>query len=174
MPKRGTVLEIGAGTGQHAVHFATHLPELHWIASDLDRNHPGIAAWIGHAGLANLDGPVELDAARGPWPEEPVDAVFSANTAHIMHWPEVEAMIAGVGRTLKPGGVFCLYGPFRYGGKHTSESNERFDAQLRDGDPGMGIRDRHAIERLAEAAGLALEEDVAMPANNRTLVFRRR
>lgn len=173
LPRVGRVLEIGSGTGQHAVWFATHLPDLHWIASDRADNHPGIRAWIGHAGPPNLSGPETLDVTQADWPVDSVDAVFSANTAHIMHWDEVEAMIAGVGRVLNPGGTFCLYGPFRYGENHTAESNERFDASLRAEDPGMGIRDRHEIERLAWEAGMRLEDDETMPANNRTLVFRR-
>lgn len=173
-PREGRVLEIGAGTGQHAVHFASHLSGLEWIASDRIEHHPGIGAWVAHAGPPNISGPVELDVTQSRWPVDRVDAVFSANTAHIMHWPEVKAMIAGVGRILKPGGVFCLYGPFRYGDDHTSASNERFDARLKSEDPGMGIRDRYDIERLARDAGMALSDDVAMPANNRTLVFTRR
>lgn len=171
LPRRGTVLEIGAGTGQHAAHFARHLPHLTWLASDRPDNHPAIRAWIEHEDLPNLHGPVALEVTSGEWPGEAVAAVFSANTAHIMHWHEVEAMIAGVGRILEPEGCFCLYGPFRYGDIHTAKSNERFDAQLRGEDPGKGIRDRHEIESLADASGLALVEDVAMPANNRTLVF---
>lgn len=171
LPPRATVLEIGAGTGQHAVHFAGHLPGLTWIASDRLDNHAAIRAWIQHEALPNVRGPVALDVTGDEWPEAPLDAVFSANTAHIMHWSEVEAMFTGVGRALKPGGTFCLYGPFRYGETHVSESNQRFDDQLRAEDPGMGIRDRHAIERLADTVGLALVEDIAMPANNRTLVF---
>lgn len=173
LPRQGRVLEIGSGTGEHAVWFATHLPGLEWVASDRAENHPGIRAWIEHAGPPNLKGPETLDVAQEEWPVTEVDAVFSANTAHIMHFDEVEAMVAGVGRVLKSGGVFCLYGPFRYGGRHTADSNQRFDAQLRAEDPGMGIRDRHGIERLAWRAGLRLEDDEAMPANNRTLVFRR-
>lgn len=174
LPARGTVLEIGAGTGQHAVHFAAHLPGLEWIASDRPENHPGIRAWVEHAGPPNLAGPVELEVTQGRWPVDRVDAVFSANTAHIMHWPEVRAMVRGVGRILGPGGVFCLYGPFRYGDRHTAASNERFDSQLRSEDPGMGIRDRYEIERLASDARLDLTADEAMPANNRTLIFTHR
>lgn len=173
LPRAGSVLEIGSGTGQHAAWFAARLPALEWIASDRAENHPGIRAWIEHAGLPNLSGPETLDVAQPDWPVSRVDAVFSANTAHIMHWREVEAMIAGVGCIVEAGGVFCLYGPFRYGHRHTAESNERFDAHLRSEDPGMGIRDRHEIERLAWEAGMRLEDDEAMPANNRTLVFRR-
>lgn len=170
-PSHGTVLEIGAGTGQHAVHFAGALPRLTWVASDRPENHEGIRAWIEHARLPNLRGPEHLDVTQPEWPLPRAHAVFSANTSHIMHWGEVEAMIAGVGRLLEPGGVFCLYGPFHYGGEHTSDSNARFDVQLRAEDPGMGVRDAREIGRLARAAGLSLREDRAMPANNRTLVL---
>lgn len=173
LPARGTVLEIGAGTGQHAAWFAAALPHLRWIASDRSDNHPAISAWVEHAELPNLEGPVELDVAGADWPSYQVEAVFSANTAHIMHWAEVKAMVTGVARVLRPDGVFCLYGPFRYGDEHISASNERFDARLRTEDAGMGIRDRHEIEALAGNAGMSLEDDVAMPANNRTLIFRR-
>lgn len=173
LPREGRVLEIGSGTGQHAVWFAWHLPQLQWIASDRAENHPGIRAWIEQAELPNLSGPETLDVTQPEWPIDTVNAVFSANTAHIMHFHEVKAMIAGVGRILEADGVFCLYGPFRYGDEHTAVSNERFDASLKAEDPGMGIRDRHQIEQLAHEAGMALEDDQAMPANNRTLVFRR-
>lgn len=173
LPRTGRVLEIGSGTGQHAVWFAKHLPDLHWTASDRAENHPGIRAWIEHAGLPNLAGPETLDVTQVAWPLGEVDAVFSANTAHIMDEIAVAAMIAGTGNILRTGGVFCLYGPFRYGDTHTSDSNRRFDAQLQSEDPGMGIRDRYWIERLAWEAGMRLEDDESMPANNRTLVFRR-
>jgi len=173
LPAGGTVLELGAGTGQHAAYFAGHLPRLRWLASDRVENHPGIRAWIEHAGLPNLAGPLALDVTSEEWPVNQVDAVFSANTAHIMSWPAVKAMFAGAGRILEPGAPFLLYGPFHYHGEPTSKSNARFDEWLKDEDPGMGIRDIDDIQALAGRCGLALEEDIAMPANNRTLVFRR-
>lgn len=171
-PAAGRVLEIGSGTGQHAVYFGARLPGLIWLTSDREVNHPGIRAWIEAAALDNVLPPVRLDVTDPDWPVDAVDGVFSANTAHIMHWPELQAMIAGAGRVLLAGGVFCLYGPFHYGGEHSSESNAAFDQHLRAEDPGMGIRDAKEVERLAMDAGLSLIEDVAMPANNRTLVFR--
>lgn len=170
----GTVLEIGSGTGQHAVHFGAELPHVVWQTSDLVANHAGILQWLDEARLANVRPPLALDVDSPDWPEELVaDAVFSANTAHIMHWPSVRTMIAGVGRLLRPGGLFFLYGPFNYGGRHTSESNARFDLSLRMSDPGMGIRDFERVAEEADAARLALVEDCAMPANNRLLVWRR-
>ena len=160
---RKRVLEIGSGTGQHAAYFAPELPHLVWQASDVADNLPGIRQWVSD--------PIELDVDK-PWPRVQADAVFSANTCHIMSWPQVERMFAGIGQIAPE--VFALYGPFNYGGRHTSESNARFDAMLRARDPLSGIRDVEAVLELAEAAGLKLEEDNAMPANNRLLVFRRR
>jgi len=167
-----SVLEIGSGTGQHAAHMAAGLPHLVWQPSDLPQNHPGIASWI--RGVGNALPPVALDVNDADWPVSECDAVFSANTAHIMHWPSVVRMFEGIGRVLVPGGVFALYGPFRYGGEHTSASNARFDRSLRATDPGMGIRDFEAVDALAGACAMRLVEDHAMPANNRTLVWRRR
>ena len=166
------VLEIGSGTGQHAVFFAEHLPHLTWQTSDQDLHHEGIRAWIREAGLPNVLPPLALDVTMDAWPVDHAQAVFSANTAHIMSWPEVEAFVAGVGRVLVEGGLFLLYGPFSYGGVHTSESNARFDLSLRSRDPAMGVRDFEAVDALARAAGMGLVEDNAMPANNRLLVWR--
>lgn len=158
-----SVLEIGSGTGQHAAYFAPELPHLVWQASDRAENLADIRQWVAN--------PVELDVDK-PFPKVDADAVFSANTSHIMSWPQVERMFEGVGsmRSVK---TFCLYGPFNYGGKHTSESNARFDAMLRGRDPASGIRDAEAIIALAERHGFRLAEDNTMPANNRLLVFSR-
>jgi cyclopropane fatty-acyl-phospholipid synthase-like methyltransferase len=171
---RQRVLEIGSGTGQHAVYFATALPHLTWYTSDCVEYHAGIRLWLEEAALPNVHAPLALDVARSEWPALDVDAVFSANTAHIMHWPEVEAMFAGVGRLLQAGGIFVLYGPFNYQGRFTSDSNARFDGWLKGRDPGMGVRDFEALDGLAVAAGMALQEDFPMPANNRILCWRRR
>jgi SAM-dependent methyltransferase len=156
------VLEIGAGTGQHAAYFGPELPHLRWQTSDVAEHLEGIRTW----GVE----PIELDVAK-PWPAIDADAVFSANTAHIMSWPQVERMFEGVARVLPRGGVFALYGPFHYGGCPTSESNARFDAMLRAADPASGIRDFEHIRALAGRCGLACIEDNAMPANNRLVVF---
>ena len=169
----GRVLEIGSGTGQHAVHFAAGLPHIDWQPSEVAANLPGLRQWTDPAGLDNLHPPLALDVAAGPWPPDVVDGVFSANTAHIMSWPEVVAMFLGVGRILRPGGCFCLYGPFHYGGRPTSDSNARFDQQLRQRDPAMGIRDFDALAVVAGRAGLHCRADHAMPANNRLLVWQR-
>ncbi len=168
---RSAVLEIGSGTGQHAVYFAARLPHLIWHASDREENHPGIHLWLDEAGLENTRPPLTLDVTQTAWPALAVDAVYTANTAHIMHWPEVEALFAGVGVLLAAGGVFVQYGPFNYGGAYTSESNARFDERLKARDPLSGIRDVEALNILAVAAGMRLREDVAMPANNRILIW---
>lgn len=166
------VLEIGSGTGQHAVYFAPRLPHLEWLTSDLPEHLPGIRAWMEEFPSANLYPPTALDVNESNWPFEGVDAVFSANTAHIMQLPDVEAMFQGVGKLLPAGGLFALYGPFSYNGQHTSESNAHFDASLRAKDPGMGVRDLGILEPLAARNGMTLHEDNAMPANNRTLVWK--
>lgn len=172
-PEVHSVLEIGSGTGQHAVFFAGEFPRLTWITSDTADNLPGIRAWLEEAGLPNLQGPLELDVDQPDWPIVSTGAVFSANTAHIMPWSSVEHMFAGVGRVLKPQGLFCLYGPFNYNGDFTCESNARFDAWLKQRDPASGIRDFEALVALAREHDLALVEDHTMPANNRTLVWQK-
>jgi len=173
LPQRRRLLEIGSGTGQHAVYFAPEFPQLVWQTSDLAENHPAIHAWLADAGAANILPPLVLDVRRASWPAAAVDAVFSANTAHIMDWAAVEAMFAGVGRALAPDGVFVLYGPFNYGGRYTAPSNERFDAWLRQRDPASGVRDFEALDALAQQAGMALWRDYPMPADNHTLVWRK-
>ncbi len=168
------VLEVGSGTGQHAVYFAARLPHLTWHASDLPASHPGIRAWMAEAALPNVRPPLALDVYESDWPVRSVDAVFSANTAHILPWDGVVKMFEGIARVLAPGGTLALYGPFKYGGEHTSPSNARFDVSLRHRDPLSGIRDFEAVDALAREGGLELERDYPMPANNRTLVWRKR
>ncbi len=170
---RRKVLEIGSGTGQHAVHFAAGLPHLVWQPSDLAGRLPGIRLWCDEARLANLLAPIALDLNQDPWPDTRADAMFSANTLHIVSWPEVRTLVDRSAQILPPGGVLAVYGPFAYGGRHTSQSNARFDLLLRDSDPRSGIRNFEDVDSLARAAGLSLVRDVAMPANNRTLVWRR-
>lgn len=170
---RRAVLEIGSGTGQHAVHFAAAMPQLQWQASDRVEHLPGICAWLDEAALPNMPAPLVLDAARGPWPAASFDAAFTANTLHIMGWPEVEALFAGLAAVLAADATVAIYGPFSYGGTQTSDSNRDFDGWLRLRDPASGIRDVEAVDALARGIGLRLVADVAMPANNRTLVWRR-
>lgn len=167
------VLEIGSGTGQHAVHFAAAMPWLQWQCSDRGDNLPGIALWLDDAALPNTPAPIELDVATSPWPTQTFDAVFSANTLHIMGWDAVQAFFRGVARVLAPGGVLQVYGPFNYERAYTSDSNREFDAWLKARDPRSAIRDAEAVDALAAAVGLVLEEDLAMPANNRCRVWRK-
>ena len=178
------VLEIGSGTGQHAVHFAAAMPWLRWQASDHRDNLPGIRQWLDEAALPNAPAPLELQAVIGeglqPVPAMPMDdgvagfdAVFSANTLHIMGWEEVQALFAGLPALMAPEALFIAYGPFNYNGAFTSDSNRNFDGWLKARDPRSGIRDIEAIDALARAQQLELREDVVMPANNRCLVWRR-
>jgi SAM-dependent methyltransferase len=169
---RQALLEIGSGSGQHAAFFAAHLPQLLWQTSDVAANHASIEAWID--GVDNAVAPIALDVDADDWPQRRYDAAFSANTAHIMHWPSVVHMFQGVSGILEPGGVFALYGPFDYAGEHTSPGNQRFDRSLRAADAGMGIRDFEAVAELADSVEMSLLADHAMPANNRTLVWQRR
>ena len=169
---RRSVLEVGSGTGQHAVHFAAALPWLSWQCADLASQLPGIRMWLDEAGLPNTPPPLALDVC-GPWPTGPYDAVFTANILHIVGWPGVEAFFAGVGRVLGAAGMLVVYGPFNVGGTYTSASNREFDTWLKARDPRSGIRDVEAVQALAAQAGLHAVDDVAMPANNRCLVWRR-
>lgn len=169
----GTVLEIGTGTGQHAVHFARHLPHLRWQPSDHPSNAQLCNPWIEDADLPNTNTPLPLDVSAPDWQLPPINGVFSANTAHIMSWAEVEAMFRGVSAILDAGEAFCLYGPFNYGGHFTSASNRQFDASLRRQNPVMGIRDMSDAMLLGKATKLALDSDFDMPANNRLLVWRK-
>lgn len=166
------VLEIGSGTGQHSVYFAANLPHLQWYTSDLPEHHQGILAWHQEAGLENLHPPVKLDL-NDPWPINTVDAIFTANTLHIISLQLVKRFFEGVGKHLRQQGQLCIYGPFNYQGQFTSESNQRFDSFLKQRDPQSGIRDAELIEDLAAQAGLHLLKDIAMPANNRLLIFKR-
>lgn len=168
---RTRLLEIGSGTGQHAVYLAAEFPQLIWQTSDVSEVHEGINAWLDEAGLANVRPPLALNVSRDNWPAQPFDAVFSANTVHIMSWPDVVRLFEGVGKILQGDGVFCLYGPFNYEGRYTSDSNARFDQWLKQRDPLSGIRDFEAVQEQAAKANLVLKEDYAMPANNRTLVW---
>lgn len=174
----GAALEIGAGTGQHAVHFARHLPHLDWLPTDREENLAGVEAWREEAGLPNLRAPAKLDVHDAQWPISEARYVFTANTAHIMSWRQVELMFAGVSRTLLPDGVFCLYGPVNRDGEFTSDSNRAFDALLRSRDPAMGLRDDRDLialgRRPGRRLGLELVADHPMPANNRLLVWTKR
>ncbi|MDH5501392.1 MAG: class I SAM-dependent methyltransferase [Gammaproteobacteria bacterium] len=165
------VLEIGSGTGQHAVRFARDLPHLKWQTSDRRENHSGIESWVNAAELPNLLPPLALDVLTDADPAGSWDAVFSANTAHIMSVAAVERMFAIVGRLLADGGVFCLYGPFRQGDKFNTESNAAFHETLRSRDPEMGIRHLEALDDFGIANDLVRVRLYAMPANNHLAVW---
>lgn len=194
---RKQVLEIASGTGQHAVHFAHELPHLTWQPSELAQNLPGIQAWLDEAQLPNVLPPLALDINDAHWPfpnsvqplnsvrpernevkskevnpnQTQPDAIFNANTVHIISWPEVERLFAHIARVIAPGGCVCLYGPYNYDGKFTSASNASFDVWLKSRDPNSGVRDFEAVDRLAASHGLELLRDIAMPSNNRILVW---
>lgn len=172
LPERGIVLEIGSGTGQHVVFLAPRFPRLSWQPSDRPEQLPGLNARIRAEGGPNVLPAIGLDVG-GAWPDRRFAAVYSANTAHIMGWPAVCDMFAGVGPRLDPAGAFFLYGPFNAEGKATADTNAEFDRQLRARDPVMGLRDLEALDGLARQHGLGLQERIAMPANNQVLVFRR-
>lgn len=166
-----SLLEIGSGTGQHAVYFAHAFPHLTWQTSDQPENLPGIRLWLADAGLPNLPPPLELDVT-GRWPDTRYDAVFSANSVHIMSESAVEAMFRDVPGALAPGGLFVLYGPFNYAGAFSSPSNASFDDWLKSRDPLSGIRDFERLDALACEGGMVLVRDHEMPVNNRILVWR--
>ncbi|MFM0339019.1 DUF938 domain-containing protein [Paraburkholderia fungorum] len=181
LPARGRVLEIASGTGQHAICFAGALPGLDWQPSDLDADaRASIAAWTAHAGLTNVRAPLALDVHQPDWgtglpvPLDALDAVVCINMIHISPWSASEALFAGASRLLAEGGVLYLYGPYKRGGAHTAPSNEAFDQQLQSRDPSWGVRDMEAVVALGASVGLVCGEPVAMPANNFSLVFRKR
>jgi SAM-dependent methyltransferase len=168
---RSTVLEIGSGTGQHAVHFAAHLTHLTWHPTEQLAYLADLSQRVKLEGARNLRPPTVLDVRQSVWPLRQVDAIFTANTLHIMSWPEVLAMYQGLGAILAAGGVMCVYGPFRYGGRYTSDSNRDFDRMLQERDPLSGLRDIEALTALAAQYGLRLRADHDLPANNRLLEF---
>ena len=171
LPVQGLVLEIGSGTGQHVAHFAKALPKLEFQPSEMDETrHPSIKAWI--KGLPNVHPPLAFDVSQ-PWPVRKADAVVCINVIHISPWEATLGLIRGAGEVLTPGGVLVTYGPYRRGGAHTAPTNEAFDASLKSRDPRWGVRDMEAIAAVAKKAGLELEETIARPSNNFTLVFRR-
>jgi SAM-dependent methyltransferase len=175
LPRPALVLEIASGTGEHAVWFSSALPELTWQPSDLDPDAlSSIAAWRDMAAQPNLLPPLWLDASAATWPVTQADAVVAINMVHIAPWTVTQGLIAGAARVLTQGGLLFLYGPFREGGAHTAASNAAFDADLRARDPSWGIRDLDEITALAGQHGLIGPERIAMPANNLTVVFRRR
>ena len=168
---RTQVLEIGSGTGQHAVYFARALTHLTWHPTEQLAYLADLAERVKLEGPYNLRPPTVLDVRQAVWPLRSIDALFTANTLHIMSWPEVVALYRGLGGVLSPGGVLCVYGPFRYDGRYTSDSNREFDLMLQERDPNSGLRDIRQVTTLAEEYGLRLDADHGLPANNRLLIF---
>lgn len=175
LPPRGLVLEVASGTGEHATYFAPCLPHLRWQPSDADPEQvASITAWAMAMPAANLLPPLLLDATWPRWPLEQADAIVSINMIHIAPWQACVGLLAEAGRLLPPQGVLYLYGPFQVDGRHTAPSNAAFDRSLRELDPAFGVRDLGEVASTAQQHGLQLIETVAMPANNLSVVFRRR
>ena len=171
LQKKKNVLEIGSGTGQHAVYFAQKMPHLIWQTSDQQVYHNGIKLWLDDAKLNNTPPPIPLNVSNDTWPKQKFDVIFSANAVHIMSWDNVVDFFDNAPRLLNKGGLFILYGPFNYKQQYTSESNARFDIWLKQRDPQSAIRDFEALDDLAKKAGMILQSDHALPANNRILVW---
>jgi cyclopropane fatty-acyl-phospholipid synthase-like methyltransferase len=170
---RKQVLEIGSGTGQHAVHFAPQLPQLRWQTSERAEHLDGIRAWLDEAALPNTPPPLTLDV-DGVWPQERYDAIFSANTLHIMGWPEVQRFFAQLPAVTTADAKLAIYGPFNVDGRFTSDSNAAFEQWLKARGAQMGIRDAAAVDALATASGFALVDDIAMPSHNRLRLWQRK
>ena len=166
-----SVLEIGSGTGQHAAYFASNLEHLVWQTSDVVDHHEGINCWVSESGLSNLLAPIAFDVTHGDMPFKRYDAIFMANTLHIMSWSVVGQCLKKASMYLKTNGQLIVYGPFNYEGKFTSESNQQFDRHLKDSNCERGIRDFEAVDQLATSLGFSLQEDNAMPANNRLVAW---
>ena len=166
-----TVWEIGSGTGQHACYFARQLPHIEWQPTDREENLAGIGLWVEECKLSNIKPPIKLDVNDQPWPCIRMDAIFTANTLHIMSWREVQVLFAKLGEVLDPGAKLCIYGPFNYNNSYTSDSNQQFDRWLKTRDPESGIRDLQTVKQLAGTFDITLMEVNPMPANNRLLVW---
>lgn len=167
------ILEIGSGTGQHAVYFAENMPHLIWQCSDQEAYHSGINQWLDEANLDNTRPPIALNVSTDDWPALDVDSIFSANAVHIMSWQNVKDFIQSAAKLLPENGLFILYGPFNYKGQYTSESNARFDSWLKQRDPNSGIRHFEELDEQAKHAGLKFQEDFLLPANNRIIYWKK-
>jgi SAM-dependent methyltransferase len=174
LPRRGVVLEIASGTGQHILHFANALPGLAWQPSDRDPElRESIALRVREEQLANVNRPINLDVTRLPWPLQTADAVVCINMIHVAPWSATLALLEGAKALLPTQHVLFLYGPYRRFGQHTSKSNEQFDSDLRAHDPEWGLRDLEAVSEAAASSGFVLAEVVEMPANNFSVIFKR-
>lgn len=173
LPTDRRLLEIGAGTGQHAVYFAPHFPQLEWYPTDLSINLAGMNLWFNEAKIINIQKPTRLDVSKDDFPKLKFDVVFTANTFHIMHWKDCKSLMKTLGHRLREGASAIFYGPFKYEGEFTSQSNAEFDASLKLSDPLSGIRAFEDVHQNMQKNGFELFEDIEMPANNRLLVFNR-
>lgn len=174
LPNTGTVLEIAAGTGEHAAYFAQRFPGLTWQPTDGDATAlASIQAWVDDADAQNLRSPLHLDVRMRPWPVDEVSALIAINMVHISPWESTLALMAGAGEVLEAGGVLYLYGPYKTGGRHTASSNADFDGWLKGRDPAWGVRDLETVIDAAAKAGLTHQTTAGMPANNLSVVFRR-
>lgn len=171
--KHQRLLEIGSGTGQHAVYFAPHFSHLIWVTSDVKENHEGIMAWLDESSAPNIIGPGVFEVGQDPFPNGHFDVVFTANTLHIMSWDQCKVLIEMLGKNLPENAVIVIYGPFNYNGKFTSQSNADFDQTLKSRAPHMGIRNVEDVLKEMSLHGMVLQNDHEMPANNRLLVFKR-
>lgn len=167
------VLEVGAGTGQHAVYFAPHFPQVDWYPTDLSDKLHGMKLWFEEAKIPNIQIPVRLDVSKDDFPKVKFDVVFTANTFHIMHWKDCKSFMKLLGNRLRENSRVVIYGPFKYNGEFTSESNARFDQALKERDPLSGIRNFEDILNSMIKNGFEIIADYDMPANNRTLIFNR-
>jgi cyclopropane fatty-acyl-phospholipid synthase-like methyltransferase len=172
-PHHRRLLEIGAGTGQHAVYFAPYFPQLQWMVTDVPANHNGIAMWLRESRADNLEGPLRFKVGTDEFPTQPMDVVYTANTFHIMSWKNVKTLMKMFGHRLRKGALVLIYGPFNYGGTFTSPSNKEFDQTLKQHDPDSGIRNFEDIHKAMVKHGFELLKDHEMPANNRLLAYRR-
>lgn len=167
------VLEIGAGTGQHAIYFAPHFAHVKWYPTDLAKNLGGMNLWLKDAGISNIQKAQALDVSKDDFPKLKFDVVFTANTLHIMHWKETKSFIKLLGLRLRENSRAIFYGPFKYNGEFTSESNEIFDRTLKTNDPQSGIRSVEDINNAMIKNGFKLLQDISMPANNQILIYSR-
>lgn len=172
LPERARVLEVGAGTGQHAVYFHQRMPRLRWQATDVAGSLAGLKARLVQE-APDLPEPLALDVTSADWPDGPFDAVFTANTLHIMPWDHTPVFLERAAAHLRKGGLVIIYGPFHDGGRHTADSNRQFDQSLRRRDPAMGVRDAAEVARCARSCALSQQADLDMPANNRILIYRK-
>ncbi len=172
-PEHTHLLEIGSGTGQHAVYFAPHFKHMTWITSDVPAHHLGMVMWFKEFKIPNISGPIRFKVGIDEFPKQPVNIVYTANTFHIMSWKNVKTLMKMFGHRLRKNSLVMIYGPFNYDGKFTSPSNEQFDRMLKEENPDSGIRNFEDVNKAMIKNGFELLKDHEMPANNRMLIYKR-